>query len=178
MKKFIAMAMAALMICAISATAFAADSAEVGYEASSSESSAEAGEVGVSTAVSSTTAVADVSSIKDTGVSSFLESKGVASTVNTAIANTGVKSEDLKVASFFEMTATGNTMDSLDKNGYVDVTIGLSGLQPGDAAVVVCFNGTEWVVCPTTVSADGKTITARFTNMGPIMILTGTNAAK
>lgn len=178
MKKFIAMAMAALMICAISATAFAADSAEVGYEASSSESTADASEIGVSTTINDTAVVADVSSIKDTGVDSFLDSKGVGTSVDNALADTGVKAEDLNVASFFEMSATGSTKASLEANGKIDITIGLSGLQPGDVAVVLCFDGTNWVVCPTTVSANGKTITTTFTTLGPVMILTGSNAAK
>lgn len=217
MKKIIAMAMAAMLICAFSATAFAAgsvDNDDGGYDewyqepetpattpsapvetpvaptapvttapegttAPTTATEVNPGDVTVSATVTDAAAVADVNSIKDTGIESFLESKGIAETVNTVLAAAApeVKTEDLKAHAFFEVATTGKAAAAVEKDGYVNVSFSVSGIQPGDVAVVLGFDGTNWVVCPATVSADGKTVTTRLGNISSVMILTGAKAA-
>lgn len=102
--------------------------------------------------------------------SSFLQSAGLTTAVNQALANTSVKANDLAPTSVFDVSATGTAAQVLAQNGSVTLTFAIPAVKANTAVVVLHYTGSGWEVVPSTVSNGA--VSATFTSLSPVVVLT------
>lgn len=105
----------------------------------------------------------------------FLETVGITSAVEKALADTKVAAADLAPAATFSVSASGEAAKVLAETGSVTLSFDVAGIADGAAVVVLVFDGTNWTVVPATVK-DGKVV-GTFTTLGTVVIMTADEAA-
>lgn len=103
---------------------------------------------------------------------------GVTAAVNNQLAGTGVTLSDMKVATTFNLTATGKIAETLANGGSIDVPFeGIPAAKKGMAAVAMHYASYGWEVLPATVIEDGVVLVKGITSLSPFVILVGEKAS-
>lgn len=107
--------------------------------------------------------------------SAFLADNGLTAAVEQALTNTGVKTGDLAPASMFDVSVSGAAAQVLAAKGNVTVSFAMPGVKAGSTVVVLHLAVSGWEVVPS--SAGDGSVSATFTSLSPVAILTGTGSA-